>query len=244
MRASGLIHAGTSYTGVMPAAMTQKGAAVMTKRIAIAIVSVVLLGSCATALAAGNKAPVKGKKLYCWNQGGQKICGDALPPEAAGSARTEISARTGLQTGEVARMPNAEERAAAATVQEQAEAQAAAESARQRRDLAMVESYDSETDLRRAYGERIALVELALKASALGEANLRNSLVALLQQANDTELAGKPVAPALLANIRTQHAQLQSQLRIIAQQRSDRAALDGELAGAVERYRALKQPQG
>ena len=32
------------------------------------------------------------KKLYCWNENGKKVCGDALPAEASDSARTEISA--------------------------------------------------------------------------------------------------------------------------------------------------------
>jgi hypothetical protein len=106
----------------------------------------------------------------------------------------------------------------------------------------MVESYASEADLRRAYGERITLLDDALKASQLGETNLRRSLVSLLDEASDLELANKPVPPALLASIRTQHDELQKQLRILGQQRLDRAGLDDELAEAVTRYRVLRQP--
>jgi hypothetical protein len=181
------------------------------------------------------------KKLYCWNENGRKVCGDALPPEAAERARTEISAQSGLRTGEVARALTAEERAAAATVAGQAKAAADAEAARQRRDLAMVESYGTEADLRRAYGERISLLDATLKASVLGESNLRLSLTSLLNQASDLELSGKPVPAPLHANVRNQHAELQKQQRSLAQQRLDRAALDSELAAAVARYRDLKQ---
>ena len=58
---------------------------------------------CASGVAARQRSrPQPSKKLYCWNEHGRKVCGDALPPEAADSARTEISAKSGLQTGEVA----------------------------------------------------------------------------------------------------------------------------------------------
>ena len=51
------------------------------------------------ALASGADAQDKGKKLYCWNENGRKVCGDALPATAVDSARTEISAKSGLPTG-------------------------------------------------------------------------------------------------------------------------------------------------
>lgn len=195
------------------------------------------------AFAAGAGAQSKGgKKLYCWNENGQRTCGDALPPGATDLARTEISAKSGMTTSEVGRALTGSERAAAVAAQQQAAIAAAAEAARQRRDLAMVESYATEADLRNAYGERIALLDDALKASALGEGNLRRSLVTLLDQANNLELSGKPVPPLLLGKLRTQHADLLRQRRIMEDQRAERASLDGELAAAVERYRALKGP--
>jgi hypothetical protein len=202
----------------------------------------IAIGTLALLVATTAAAAENGKKLYCWNEHGHKVCGDALPPEAAESERTEISAKSGMQTGQVARALTAEERAAAASASEQARLAADAEAARLRRDMAMVESYDSEAALRNAYGERISLIEASLKTSQLDEINLRNSLVSLLGQAGDLELSGKPVPPALVANLRTQHAQLAQLLRIAQQQRQDRKALDGQLNDAVARYRALKHP--
>ena len=202
----------------------------------------IAIGTLALLAATTATAAEKGKKLYCWNEHGHKVCGDALPPEAAESARTEINAKSGMQTGQVARALTAEERAAAASASEQARLAADAEAARLRRDMAMVESYDSEAELRNAYGERISLIEASLKTSQLDEINLRQSLVSLLGQAGDLELSGKPVPPALVANVRTQHTQLAQLLRIAEQQRQDRKALDGELNDAVARYRALKHP--
>lgn len=202
---------------------------------------VVVLLACAGAAMAQSAPPAK--KLYCWNENGRKVCGDALPANAADSARSEFNARSGRQTATVNRALTAEEQAAAANAAEEAQAAADAEAARRRRDLAMVESYASEADLRRAYNERIVLLDDALKASQLGEANLRRSLVSLLDEAGDLELGNKPVPPALLANIRTQHDELQKQLRILAQQRLDRAGLDDELAEALTRYRTLRQAE-
>lgn len=205
------------------------------------VVTCVLLAFVATAAAA--QSPPTGKKLYCWTENGHKVCGDTLPASAANNARVEMTAK-GRQTAEVTRALTTEERAQAATSAEEAQAAADAEAARRRRDLAMVESYATEADLRRAYGERITLLDDALKTSQLGELNLRRSLVSLLDEASDLELANKPVPPALLSNIRIQHAELQKQLRILGQQRLDRAGLDDELAEAVTRYRALRQPEG
>lgn len=204
-----------------------------------------------TALAAGllmalAAAPVAaqqaGKKLYCWNENGRKVCGDALPASAADSARTEISARSGLKTGQVARALTDAERATAAQ-QAEAERQAAiAEEERQRREHAMVESYTTEEELMRAFEHRITLLDETVKASALGVTGLRQSLVSLLQRASEAELAGKPVPAPLAASIQTQHQQLLRQQAALVRQRGERAAIDGELASALKRYRELKVP--
>jgi len=209
-----------------------------THRLAAIALIALSAASAASAAHAGD-----GKKLYCWNENGHKICGDALPEEAAGSSRSEISAKSGMHTGEVARALTVDERAALASAAEQAQVAADAEAARQRRDLAMVESYATEADLRRAYGDRISLLDDSLKTSVLGEANLRLSLASLLNQASDQELASKPVPPALTAKIRGEHDELVRQARILAQEQRDRAALDGDLATALDHYRALKQAQ-
>ena len=210
------------------------------RRAGLACIVLLSIATCTAALAAPQQAGAK--KLYCWNENGRKVCGDALPADAADNARVEFSAKSGRQTAAVDRALTPEEQAAADAAAAQAQADAEAAAARRRRDLAMVESYASEDDLRRAYGERIALLDDALKASQLGEDNLRRSLASLLGQASDLELAGKPVPPNLLANIRTQHAELGRQLRILTRQKADRAGLDDELAEAVERYRALRKP--
>ena len=215
-------------------------------RILIAAVAVAF-GVAALAGSGGLRAQAKAgteKKIYCWNEGGRKVCGDALPAEAANSARTEISARSGLRTGQVSRALSDDERSAAALAQEQARLQAEAEAMQKRRDLAMVESYATEADLRHAYGERTELLDETLKASTLGVTNLRLSLLNLLRQASDRELSGDIVSKSLTTTIRDQHVELLRQQQILASQRLDRAALDDDLKDALLRYRALKAPPG
>ena len=188
--------------------------------------------------------PAAAKKVYCWDEGGRKVCGDALPAEAANAARTEFSTRSGLATRRVARALNDAERVVAAQQAEANRIQAELEAAQLRRDLAMVESYAAETDLRRAYADRTTLLDETIKTSQLGLQNLRLSLLSLLRQAGDQELAGEAVPAPLRTAILSQHDELLHQQRILADQRRDRAALDSDLADAVQRYRVLKQPAG
>jgi hypothetical protein len=198
-----------------------------------------LLAPCAGAQQAGKEK----KKLYCWNEGGRKVCGDALPANAVDSARTEISARSGLATGQVDRALTPEERAAAAA-QAQLDQQAQFKEAAQRmRERAMAESYATEADLRRAFGNRIALLDDTIKATQLSIGGLRQSLVTLLRQAGEAELAGKPVPANLAGTIRAQHGELIRQQALLVTHRQDRSEIDTELASALQTYRELKGPK-
>lgn len=197
----------------------------------------------AGAAAAQTAAPPQ-KKIYCWDEGGRRVCGDALPASAVDRARTEFNAKSGLATGHVDRALTDEERSAAAIAAEEARRQAEADAMQKRRDLAMVESYMTEDDLRRAYGERTALLDETLKASRLGVANLRLSLLSLLRQAGDVELADAPVTKRLTDSIQRQHAELLRQKQILLAQEEDRAELERELADSVQRYRDMRKAGG
>lgn len=180
------------------------------------------------------------KKLYCWNENGRKVCGDALPASAVDSARTEFSAKSGLATAQVARALTPEERTAAAAQAEAARIAAMADEAKARRDIAMAQSYATEADLRRAFQERIAVMDETVKASQLGVQGRRQSLLSLLRKAGEEELNGKPVRGSLSENIRNQHAELLRQQSILAQQKAERATIDEDLTAALQRYTTMK----
>ena len=183
----------------------------------------------------------EGKKIYCWNDAGRKICGDALPASAVDNARTEFSA-SGLPTKRLERAPTDAERAAVEATAEQERLAALDVAAKRRRELAMVESYASEEELKRAYGHRLGLLDAAVKSSRLGVEGLRSSLVHLLRRASETELAGKPVPKGLASNIQVQHQALRRQQQLLAEQQLERSTADEELAAALQRYRELKKP--
>lgn len=200
-----------------------------------------LLAALAAAPAAAQKEAGR-KKLYCWNEGGHKVCGDALPASAVDSARTEISAASGLPTARVGRALTTEEQQAAAQ-QAEAERQAQlAAAARRLREYAMAESYATEDELRRAFSERISMLDDTIRAGELSIGSLRHSLLSLLRRAGEAELAGRPVAAVLADNIHKQHAELIRQQALLVTHKQNRGEIDAELEHALQTYRELKTP--
>lgn len=194
-----------------------------------------------SAPAGAQEAPKK--KLYCWNEAGRKVCGDALPASAVDSARTEISARSGLPTSRLDRAMTAEERAAAATQAELDRQNQLAIAAQRMRERAMAESYATEGDLRRAFDNRIALLDDTIKAAQLSIGGLRQSLITLLRKAGEAELGGKPVPANLADTIQAQHTELMHQQTMLVTHRRNRSEIDAELEHALQTYRELKAPK-
>lgn len=206
----------------------------MTVRIPLMLAACLL----APSLLAQDKAPAK--KLFCWEEKGQRVCSDALPAEAVNAAREEISATSGLRTGGVGRAMTEEERAQAAIESQQRQMDAAAAETRRRTDAAMLLSYRDENDLRRVFNERIAIVDNNVRTARYNTVSLRDGLVSLLQTAGNQELAGRPVAAELAANIRQRHAELVRTRRLQHSFETQRAALDVEITDIMQRYRAMK----
>ena len=195
--------------------------------------------ACAMPPAAAQQA-TGGKKLYCWNEGGRRVCGDALPASAVDAARTEISGRTGLPGTRIDRAMTPAERDALAARKEAEAEQAEALATQRRRDLALADSYDSEAELRQAYRIRYDLVDEAIKSARLRLANQRDALVRLLQAAADAQLSSGRVIPRQVEGIRTQRASLLEAQAALREQQSERDALDAQLSDALSRYEAAK----
>lgn len=183
------------------------------------------------------------KKLYCWNENGRKICGDALPASAVDSERTELSGRSGLRTGSVDRALNDSERAQHEAEQKRMAAEAEAAETAKRRDLALVASYTSEEELRRAYRIRYDLIDEAIKSSRLALDNLHQSLLRMLEQAGENELSGRPISKPLADNIRARRTSYLDLRAGYQQQERERAAIDQQLQEAVARYREMKSAE-
>lgn len=198
-----------------------------------------LLVLCLAAPAMAQKA-APAKKLYCWDENGQRVCSDALPADAINRARDEISLKSGLRTAEVGRALTEEERSLAASDEVQRQVDKAAEETRRRTDQAMLSSYQSENDLRRVFNERTSIVDNSIRTARYNVASLREGLVSLLQTAGDRELSGKPVAEPLAANIAKRHRELVRQQQLQASFERQRLELEVEISEITQRYRDLK----
>nr|WP_303750087.1 hypothetical protein [Stenotrophomonas sp. 610A2] len=181
-----------------------------------------------------------GKKLYCWDEGGKRICSDTLPPEAVNKAREEFNARSGIRGAEVQRALTAEERADAALAKAQQEVDAAAADTRKRTEQAMLSTYGSEDDLRRVFSERTAIVDNNIKTAIFNVTSLRGALASQLAGAGNRELAGQKVPDKQAGEIRQRHNELLAQLRLQTAFEQQRQALEVEIAESLARYRELK----
>lgn len=212
-----------------------------TTRKMLGIVAVAALALPAAAPAQSGRAATAAKKLYCWNQNGQRVCSDTLPPEALNQARAEINARSGMVSAEVERAMTAEERAAAAAARAQAEADRAAEQSRRQTDQAMLLSFRTEEELMRVFNDRTALIDNNVETARYNVNSLREGLVTLLRDAGNRELSGGKVPPKLAQDIQDRHRELVWQQHLQSTFERQRRDLDGEIEQILQRYRAMKQ---
>ena len=192
----------------------------------------------AVAPAAAQKAP-SGKKIYCWDERGERVCSDSLPASAVDNARTEFSP-SGIATARVERAKTGEERAIAELEAKRHEQAQWSEADHARREQAMVASFASEADLQRNFEHRIDLIDSAIQTSRLGIDGARRSLLNLLQRASESELDSTPVAKPLAERITSQHDALRQHQRLLERQLQERGTIDQELSAALERYHELK----
>ena len=190
-------------------------------------------------IAAGSVSAQK-TKLYRWvDKDGKVHYDDALPPEAVNQARTEFNAK-GNAVGQVERALTPEERAELAAAAAKAAEAAAREEELRHQEEVMLVTYNSENDLRRAYGERVNLLKTTLESSEASIKNVRENLAMMLQQASDTELSGRKVTDDRLASIRELHAEYLRQQQFRGNRRAELESLNAEFARMLARYRELK----
>jgi hypothetical protein len=204
----------------------------------------VLTAALALLLAAGVAAQEKkpeGPKLYRWvDKQGKVHYDDALPPEAVNEARREYNTRTGTSVGTVDRALTAEERAALAAQAAAAAQAASADVERKRQEDIMMASYETEMDMRRAYGERIGLLTTTIESTDISIRSLSDNLQTILAQASDTELDNRRVLDERKKVIADIHAEKMKQEALQRTRRADLAALNAEFARMLQRYRQLK----
>jgi hypothetical protein len=213
-----------------------KGNSMIRKPLLLALLAALLAAGVATA-----QEKDKGPKLYRWVDKQGKIHYDqALPPEAVNEARREFNAKTGAATGSVDRALTPEEREQQALAEQAAIEAAAAANEQKRREEIMMASYETEAELRRAYGERITLLEMTIESTDISIRSLRENLATMLAQASDTELDNRRVLDERARAIRELHTEQKKQETLQVGRRTDLAALNAEFARMLTRYRELR----
>ncbi len=203
--------------------------------LAIALIAAVIAG------AADAQKKGDSKKLYRWVDADGKVhVSDALPPEAVDQARKEFSAQSGMSTGAIDRALTAEERAALAAQAASAAEQARLDEERKRQEQAMLASYETEADLKRAFDTRVDLLKQGIEAVEASIAGQRDSLLAQLADAAATELAGRPVDAKRAQTIRDLHEELVRHQDLLMRREIELGALDLEYTRTLERYRELR----
>jgi hypothetical protein len=197
----------------------------------------------AALVAGAAQAQTKGK-LYRWvDKDGKVHFDDHIPPEAVNQARTEYNPNSGNATAQIERALTPEERAKIA-----ADAAAAAEANKHEEEMkhmesVMLQTYSTENDLRRAYGERVNLLKTTLESTDVSIKNVRENLAMMLQQASDTELGGRRVTDDRVKAIRELHDEYRKQQQFQANRRVELEALNSEFARMLNRYRELKNAE-
>lgn len=209
----------------------------------IATLALAGVGAWATASLAQDQ-PAGPAKLYRWvGPDGKVHYGDDIPPEALNQAREEISKNTGNVLKTIDRPLTVEERAAA-DAKAEADRQAALALAKAKEnDQVLLNSYPTEADLMRAYGDRIDQKKIELQGFRLSLENQQSSMSSFLYSASTKELEGKPVDAYLITNIAKLHATILSQQQSLAQAQVLIANLKQEAATMLTHYRQLRTAQ-
>lgn len=182
------------------------------------------------------------KKIYCWDDNGKRVCGDALPASAVNNARTEISGKTGLPTRTIERTLTPEERRAEELAAQQLAAQEAAALAAQQQQQQLVLSYADEDALNRAFDAKQAQVKASISEVEEAIANIRRVLVAKLSMAAERGLAKKATTAKSDQSIRELHEQIMDQEIIHSRHQQALQVLDRERARKLASFKgALEQ---
>lgn len=197
-----------------------------------------LAGALAAATAAHAQQAVK-KKFTCWNENGTRVCGDSIPSGVLNQAHEEFNA-SGRQTARVDRALTAAEQAAADAAAKQQQADALAEQNRKRSEEAMLNSYASEADLRRAFDERRAMIDNDIKTARFNIDSQRQGLEMVLRGAGEKELSGTKANDKVIADIRKRHDALLAEQAREAGFEQQKKDLQAAAESALARWREMK----
>ncbi|HKY90285.1 MAG TPA: hypothetical protein VJM11_04565 [Nevskiaceae bacterium] len=199
------------------------------------LVLAVALAVCAsTALA----APPKTKKIQCWtDENGNRVCGDSMPPENAGSERTVIDQQGRTRT--IPAAPTPEEREALeAAEREAAEAKRVADQ-EAANDRSLLATYSKPEDIAALRDDRLMTLDanarIAAKTIERDQAELDDMRKSVAQ--GD---ASKPKDAKVLKDIGEYETALAEKRRALAELGVKRAKICSTFERDIRRFQELK----
>lgn len=181
------------------------------------------------------------KKLYRWvDKQGHVHYDDALPPEAVNQALQVFSAKSGNVTGTVDRALTPEERVQQIAEQKRAVEQASQTEQKTRTEEAMLASYQTIADLRRAYEERVGLLKQTLESTEASLKSLHSTIIAILVEASENELNQQPVDAKQASTLLELHNELLKQQVLQGSRKTELATLEAEFQNIQVRFNELR----
>lgn len=181
------------------------------------------------------------KKIYCWEQDGQRVCGDTLPPSASNAARTEMNARTGNVTRSVERSLTPQERAEAEKLLREGAAKAQQQETLTQQGHALLMSYGSEAALNLAFDERVEAVEASIKGAEKQKRDTQVVLADRLSNLANMELSGKSIPKVSRETVMRLREQVMEHDGIINGHLAHIARIESERQQSLTLYRTTLQ---
>jgi Mg2+ and Co2+ transporter CorA len=203
-----------------------------------------IIGGVSTDVMAGSTTLAKSKKIVCWQQNGQTVCGDALPPSEAGVAHTVLSAKTGAAIKTVERAPTEAERLAADKIAKQAKEKQDAKEKQEMAGKLLLSNYPTEADLNQSFYEKEATLKKTMELTQETIKNLEKSLLSRLRALGDQESQRKTISPRANSVLQATQKEIATQKDSLVRQNVEMGTLEKQRKDSLELYRTTINNQG
>lgn len=178
-------------------------------------------------------------KLYKWvDEDGNVTYSDRVPPDQAKQAREELN-QEGITVKQVDRAKTPEELAAQYKVEEEARLAKLSAEEQRRRDKALLDSYASESDLTRAYNQRVDLLQQTIEAREVEIGLREQGMTKLVAQAAETERSGRAVPEALKQMIDGERKEIDRQRSFVKEKKIELIKAKDDYDRDMARYREV-----
>lgn len=200
----------------------------------------ILLATLLAAAATTADAQKSDHNRFKWRDAaGNLHYGDSLPPEAA-KYGYEIVNPQGIVVKRVSREKTAAELAAAKAAARTEKAERELLEARARADAQLLANFPEEDDLLRAQRQRVEMLDQQVNAARISLRNQEQALYELLDNAADSERAGKAPSAREAGQIAGMRKQVDEQRMMVERRETERRDAGARFEKEVQRYRELK----